>query len=89
MTIKELFSKIVNTPILELFFYLVMFSVIVSIIGWIFRVIGESETRNYYSNIVDREEKNKKFLKRSRIFFISLIIFNIVVWGYLFIKSTF
>lgn len=89
MTIKELFSKIVNTPILELFFYLVMFSVIISIIGWIFRVIGESETRNYYSNIVDREEKNKKFLKRSRIFFISLIIFNIVVWGYLFIKSTF
>ena len=89
MTIKELFSKIVNTTILELFFYLVMFSVIVSIIGWIFRVIGESETRNYYSNIVDREEKNKKFLKRSRIFFISLIIFNIVVWGYLFIKSMF
>lgn len=89
MTIKELFLKIVNTPILELFFYLVMFSVIVSIIGWIFRVIGDSETRNYYSNIVDREEKNKKFLKRSRIFFISLIIFNIVVWGYLFIKSTF
>jgi len=86
MTLKDLFTDIVNTPISELFLYLVLISIVFSFLGWVIKKILESETRDMYSSQEERDKKNQKFVKRSSWFFGILIVFNIVMWTYLYFK---
>ena len=86
MTLKDLFTDIVNTSISELFLYLVLISIVFSFLGWVIKKILESETRDMYSSQEERDKKNQKFVKRSSWFFGILIVFNIVMWTYLYFK---
>lgn len=86
MTIKDIFSEIINTPISELFLYLVLLSIVLSFLGWVIKKILESETRDMYLSKEEVDEKNQKFVKRSSWFFGILIVFNIVMWTYLYFK---
>jgi len=86
MTLKDLFTDIVNTPISELFLYLVLISIVFSFLGWVIKKLLESETRDMYSSQEERDKKNQKFVKRSSWFFGILIVFNIVMWTYLYFK---
>ena len=85
MTIKDIFSEIINTPISELFLYLILISIVISILGWVVRKLLEFETKNMYLSKEEMEKKNQKTLKRSVWFFGILILFNIVVWTYLYL----
>ena len=85
MTIKDIFSEIINTPISVLFLYLILISIVISILGWVVRKLLEFETKNMYLSKEEMEKKNQKTLKRSFWFFGILILFNIVVWTYLYL----
>lgn len=85
MTIRDIFLKVINTPILELFLYLILISIVISILGWVVRKLLEFETKNMYLSKEEMEKKNQKTLKRSVWFFGILILFNIVVWSYLYL----
>lgn len=86
MTIRDIFSEIINTPISELFLYLVLLSIVFSFLGWVVTKILESETRDMYLSKEEMDEKNQKTLKRGGWFFGILILFNIVMWTYLYFK---
>ena len=85
MTIRDIFLKVINTPILELFLYLILISIVFSFLGWVVKKILESETRYMYLSKEEMEEKNKKSLKRTGWFFGILILINIVMWSYLYL----
>tara|TARA_B100000965_G_C19325294_1_gene640549 strand:+ start:115 stop:396 length:282 start_codon:yes stop_codon:yes gene_type:complete len=81
--IKDLFIDIINTPISELFLYLVIILIVSSFLVWAIPKILGSETGFMYLSKEEKDKKNQKFLKRSSWFFGILIIFNIVMWTYL------
>jgi len=63
MTIRDIFSEIINTPISELFLYLILISIVLSLLGWVVRKLLESETRNMYLSQEDRETRQIEELK--------------------------
>ena len=84
MTIRDIFTEIIDTPILELFLYLILLSIVFSFLGWVATKISESEIRNMYLSKEEMEKKNQNSLKRGVWFFGILILFNIVMWTYLY-----
>ena len=87
MTIRDIFLTVINTPILELFFYLILISIVLSILGWVVTKILESETRNMYLSKEEIEKKNQKTLKRGRWFFGIGILLFILSWTYLLLSN--
>ena len=87
MTIKDIFLKVINTPISELFIYLIGISIVLSILGWVGRKLLEIETRNMFLSKEEMEKKNQKTLKRSVWFFSILILLTIVSWTYLLLSN--
>ena len=87
MTIKDIFLKVINTPISELFIYLIGISTVLSILGWVGRKLLEIETRNMFLSKEEMEKKNQKTLKRSVWFFSILILLTIVSWTYLLLSN--
>ena len=71
MTIKELFSLIINTPISEIVLYIGLF------IGGIF-LLGVL----YYLLIIffDGPDGTKRFMKFGKWFFIGLVSFTVITW---------
>ena len=63
MTIRDIFTEIIDTPILELFLYLILLSIVFSFLGWVVTKISESEIRNMYLSKEEMEKKNQKKLK--------------------------
>ena len=86
MTIRDIFTEIIDTPISELFLYLILLSIVFSFLGWVVTKISEYENRRYYLSKEEMDEKNQKLVKGAGWFFGILMLFNIVIWTYLYLK---
>lgn len=90
MTLKEIFFKTINTPILELFIWFIVISVACWLISKIFEVLINFEDKGMHrlnETKEKREEREKKSEKRTSLVFGTLIFLSLagLLWGFIYL----